>query len=79
MMDDGAGCKVFIHNRPIDFKSVSPIFGRVSKDLFKHHEDLWSEDFAPARDLANMLSVLEKTEASDRAFLENGHLNCFQI
>ena len=69
MIDDGAGREVFIHNRPIDFESVppvliSPIFGRLSEDLFKHHEDLRSEDFAPARDLANMLSVLEKKEAS---------------
>ena len=32
--------------------------------MFEHHEDLRSEDFAPARDLANMLSVLEKKEAS---------------
>jgi hypothetical protein len=64
MMDDGAGREVFIHNRPVDFKSVppvliSPIFGRLSDELFKNHEDLRSDNFAPARDLAYMLSELE--------------------
>jgi len=63
------GREVFIHNRPINFDSVpltliSPIFGRVSDDIFTNHEDFLSRDFAPARDLANLLSELEKDEAA---------------
>jgi hypothetical protein len=63
------GREVYIHNRPINFDSVpltliSPIFGRVSDDIFTNHEDLLSRDFAPARDLANLLSELEKDEAA---------------
>ena len=55
------GREVYIHNRPIDFESVpltliSPVFGRVSDDLFTNHEDLTSQDFAPVRKLANMFS-----------------------
>ena len=65
----------YIHNRPIDFESVpvtliSPIFGRLSDDLFTREKDLRSEDFASARELANRLSMLEKDEASRKqAFL----------
>ena len=60
-------CKVYIHNRPIDFESVpltliSPIFGRLSDDLHIDHEKFLSQDFAPARNLANMLSKLENSE-----------------
>ena len=67
--------ELYIHNRPIDFESVpvtliSPIFGRLSDDLFTCEKDFRSEDFAPARNLANMLSMLEKNVASrKRAFL----------
>ena len=70
------GRKVYIHNRPIDFESVpvaliSPIFGRLSDDLFTREKDLRSEDFAPARNLVNILSKLEKDEASrNKAFLK---------
>ena len=61
------GRDVYIHNRPIDFYSVpltliSPIFGRLSDDLFTNHKGLLSQDFAPARDLANMLAKLEDKE-----------------
>jgi hypothetical protein len=68
MMQGGHGREVYIHNRPIDFESVpltliSPIFGRLSDDLFTNHENLRSQDFAPARHLANMLSMLENDEA----------------
>ena len=60
------GREVYIHNRPIDFESVpltliSPIFGCLSDDLFTDHENFLSQDFAPARDLANMLSRLENS------------------
>jgi hypothetical protein len=63
------GREVFIHNRPINFDSValtliSPIFGRVSDDIFTNHEDFLSRDFAPARDLANLLSELEDNETA---------------
>jgi hypothetical protein len=63
------GREVFIHNRPINFDSVpltliSPIFGRVSDDIFTNHEDFLSRDFAPARDLANLLSELEDSETA---------------
>ena len=63
------GREVFTHNRPINFDSVpltliSPIFGRVSDDIFMNHEDFLSRDFAPARDLANLLSELEKDEVA---------------
>ena len=69
MMQGGHGREVYIHNRPIDFESVplaliSPIFGRLSDDLFTNHENLLSQDFAPARNLANTLSELEENEAS---------------
>ncbi|KAH9966311.1 hypothetical protein BJV74DRAFT_869417 [Russula compacta] len=69
MTRDGPGREVYIQNRPIDFESVpltliSPIFGRLSDDLFTHHEDFRSEDFAPARELVDILSELEKDEAS---------------
>ena len=68
MTRGGYGHEVHIRNRPIDFESVpltliSPIFGRLSDDLFTNHEDFVSQDFAPARNLANMLSVLEKNVA----------------
>jgi len=68
MMQGGHGREVYIHNRPIDFESVpltliSPIFGRLSDDLFTNHEDFLSQDFAPARKLANVLSNLESNEA----------------
>jgi len=68
-MEDGHGREVYVHNRPIDFESVplaliSPIFGRLSDDLFTNHENLLSQDFAPARNLANTLSKLEENEAS---------------
>src|SRR5258708_7792884 len=57
------GREVYIHNRPIDFSSVpltliSPIFGRVSDDMFSDNR-LRSDDFPPARALAYMLSMLE--------------------
>ena len=63
------GREVSIHNRPIDFDSVpltliSPIFDRVSDDIFTNHKDFRSRDFAPARDLANLLSKLKKDEAA---------------
>jgi hypothetical protein len=69
MTQGGLGREVYIHNRPINFESVpltliSPIFGRLSDDLFTNHENLRSQDFAPARNLANMLSKLEKDEVS---------------
>ncbi|KAI0299545.1 hypothetical protein BC826DRAFT_995186 [Russula brevipes] len=38
---------------------ISPIFGRISDDMCTPQEDLRSGDFAPARNLANMLSLLE--------------------
>ena len=65
----GHACELYIPNRPIDFKSVpvtliSPIFGRLSDDLFTHEKNLRSEGFAPARNLANMSSKLEKAEVS---------------
>jgi hypothetical protein len=68
-MEQDEGRECYIHNRPIDFDEVpvtliSPIFGRLSDDLFTPEKDLRSEDFAPARDLANMLSKLAKDEAS---------------
>jgi hypothetical protein len=67
-MTQGGGREIYIQNRPIDFDSVpltliSPIFGRLSDDLFTKHEDFLSQDFEPARNLANMLSMLEKNEA----------------
>jgi hypothetical protein len=73
MMQGGHGRDVYIRNRPIDFESVpltliSPIFGRLSDDLFTNHEDFLSQDFAPARNLANMLSVLEKNAALRKEF-----------
>ena len=63
------GREVYIHNRPINFDSVpltliSPIFGSVSDDIFTDHEDFRSWDFAPARDLANLLSELKTDEAA---------------
>ena len=69
MTQNGPGREVYIQNRPIDFESVpltliSPIFGRLLDDLFTRHEALRSEDFAPARNLVNILSELEKDEAS---------------
>jgi hypothetical protein len=68
IMQGWHGCKVYIHNRPIDFESVpltliSLIFGHLSDNLFTNHENFLLQNFAPARDLANMLSRLEKTEA----------------
>jgi hypothetical protein len=65
----GRAREVYIHNRPIDFESVpltliSPIFGRLSDDLFTNHEGLRWQDFAPARNLVNKLSMLEQKEAS---------------
>ncbi len=73
MMQGGYGRGVYIHNRPIDFESVpltliSPIFGRLSDDLFTNHEDFLSQDFAPARNLANMLSVPEKNVVLRKEF-----------
>ena len=76
MEEDDFGREAYILNRPIDFESVpvtliSPIFGRLSDDLFMREKDLRSEDFAPARYLANMLSELEKAEAPrNKAFLD---------
>jgi hypothetical protein len=64
------GREAYIHNRPIDFSSVpltliSPIFGRLSDNVFTPKENLRSEDFAPARNLANMLlSRLENKEST---------------
>ena len=75
MMKGGHGREVYVHNRPIDFESVpltliSPIFGCISDDLFTNHENFLSQDFAPARNLANTLSKLEKNEAARKnAFL----------
>lgn len=75
-MEQDEGRECYIHNRPINFDEVpvtliSPIFGRLSDDLFTPEKDLRSEDFAPARDLANMLSKLAKDEASrNGAFLD---------
>jgi len=65
------GREVYIHNRPIDFSSVpltliSPIFGRLSDDMFSDNKPR-SNDFAPARNLANMLSILEKEEKLRKA------------
>ena len=76
MMQRGHGREVYIHNRPIDFELVpltliSPIFGRLSDDVFTNHEDFLSQDFAPARNLANMLSELEKTEALRKEYFWN--------
>jgi len=73
MEEDGR--EVYIQNRPIDFESVplaliSPIFGRLSGDLFMREKDLRSEDFAPARNLANTLSKLGKAEPPRKAFLD---------
>ena len=61
--------EVYIYNRPIDFESVlltliSPIFSRVSDDLFT--ENFLSQDFTPARNLANMLSNLYENEAPQK-------------
>ena len=69
VMTQGGGREIYIQNRPIDFDSVpltliSPIFGRLSDDLFTNHEDFLSQDFRPARNLANMLSRLEQNEAT---------------
>ena len=75
-MEQDEGRECYIHNRPITFDEVpltliSPIFGRFSDDLFTLEKDFRSEDFAPARDLANMLSKLAKDEASrNGAFLD---------
>jgi hypothetical protein len=65
----GRAREVYIHNRPIDFESVpltliSPIFGRLSDDLFTNHEGLRWQDFAPAGNLVSKLSRLEQKEAS---------------
>ena len=74
--NSGHARELYIHNRPIDFESVpvtliSPIFGRLLDDLFTCEKDLRSEDFAPARNLANMLSRLEKNKAlRQRTFLD---------
>ena len=67
-MMQGDGREVYIHNRLIDFESVpltliSPIFARILDDLFMDHENFLSQDFAPARNLANMLSMLYENEA----------------
>ena len=76
MGKDEHGREIYVHNRPIDFELVpaaliSPIFGRLSDDLFARENDFRSEDFAPARDLVNALSKLEKDEASrTQAFLD---------
>ena len=61
--------RLYTYNRPIDFESVpltliSPIFGRLSDDLFTDHEGLRWQDFAPARDLANKMSILDKNEVA---------------
>jgi hypothetical protein len=69
MMEGGHGCEGYIHNRPIDFESVplaliSPIFGRLLDDLITNHENLLSQDFTPAKNLANMFSELEENVVS---------------
>ncbi len=58
------GCEVYIYNRLIDFSSVlltliSPIFGQLLDDTFSNNK-LQSNNFAPARDLVNMLSILDR-------------------
>ena len=60
------GCEVYIYNRLIDFSSVlltliSPIFGQLLDDTFSNNK-LQSNNFAPARDLVNMLSILDRWE-----------------
>ena len=67
MMPSRHGCEVYIHNRLIDFELVpltliSPIFGCLSDDLYTDHEKFLLQDFAPARNLVNMLSKLENSE-----------------
>ena len=67
MMPSRHGCEVYIHNRLIDFESVpltliSPIFGCLSDNLYTDHKKFLLQDFAPARNLANMLSKLENSE-----------------
>ena len=67
MMPSQHGHEVYIHNRLIDFELVpltliSPIFGCLLDDLYTDHKKFLSQDFAPARNLANMLSKLENSE-----------------
>jgi len=62
--------EVSLHNTnfaSLPLTLISPIFGRISDDVRTPQEDLGPEDFAPARNLANMLSMLvdERTRKFD--------------
>ncbi|KAI0299536.1 hypothetical protein BC826DRAFT_995116 [Russula brevipes] len=53
--------EVSLHNTnfaSLPLTLISPIFGRIQDDVRTPQEDLRPEDFAPARNLANMLSML---------------------
>lgn len=63
MTDPAVGRQLFMSNRPIDFTKIpltliSPIFGHLSDVIFGDDNELSALDFAPARDLANTLSML---------------------
>ena len=67
------GRELYRSNRPIDptkipLTLISPIFGHLSDDVFGEDSDLRSEDFAPARQLANMLSMLAPEHERARLF-----------
>ncbi len=65
------GRRYYIFNRPINFSSIplnliSQFFDRLLQEMFGSHA-LTSEDFGPARDLANLLSELKENEAKRKA------------